>query len=294
MDDDRSVRSAAEAFQQISNEFRVRILHELARAGGALQFSELLDALDDPDSGWLNYHLNELTGTYVARADGEYGLTIQGAKVVSSILASRYVDRDAEYETPAEGDCYACGADELWLEQTGQQAKVRCRECGQRQFRKSVSTALWERRDPEDVPAALDRIVWSELELAANHVCEYCRSSMTPRVAENDWDTESYVIQGFDVVAVYDCDLCTNWKISPHGLVAWLHPEVRAFHRERGIDPDDVRSWQIDQSMDARYTTVTAEDPCEVEVRFPVGDAECRVTFDDRNEVVNVVREWTG
>lgn len=292
MDDERP-ESAAEAFQQISDGFRVALLHELARAGEPLKFSELLSALDSPDSGRLNYHLNKLTGTYVAREDGTYRLTIQGAKVVSSILASRYFDVEAEYATPAEGECYECGAADLVLEQTGQQARVRCRACGRRQFRKSVSTALWRHRDPETVPAALDRIVWAELELAVGGVCEYCRSAMTPRVAENDWDAEDYVIQGFDVVAVYECELCTNWKISPHGLVAWLHPEVRSFHRDHGIDPGEVTCWQIDQAMDARYTTVLAEDPYEVEVRFPVDDAECRVTFDERNEVTGVVREWT-
>lgn len=294
LEDDDSVHSAARAFQQIGNEFRIAILGELARRSEPVHFSELLDALDEPDSGRLNYHLNQLKGTYVAGEDGAYRLTIQGAKVVSSILASRYTEEDATYSVPVDGDCWVCGATDLLLEQVGQQAIVRCRECDRRQFRKSTSPAIWRHRDPEDVPAALDRVVWAELELAADGVCAYCQSAVTPRVAENRWESDLYGLYDFDVVAVFECELCTNWKLAPYGMLAWLHPEVRAFHREHGVDPDAVRCWQLDQARDVRFTTVVSEDPHEVEVRFPVGDDECRVTFDDRNEVVSVVREWSG
>jgi DNA-binding transcriptional ArsR family regulator len=44
------VRSAAEAFQALSDEFRVAILDELARRDDPPTFTDLRSALDDPDS----------------------------------------------------------------------------------------------------------------------------------------------------------------------------------------------------------------------------------------------------
>ena len=288
---DSDVGSAASTFHLLSSELRVEILHELAQSGEPMQFSGLQDALGGVDSGRLNYHLKELVGPFVGHGDGAYALTVQGSKVVSSILASRYVDAGVTYSVPVAGTCYDCGAADLELEQTGQQAFVRCPACERTQFRKSVTAVLWEHRDREAVPDALDHVFWSDLELATNRVCRYCQSTITPRVAENDWESELYSIYDVDVLAVYDCELCTNWYLATHGHVAWLHSDVRSFHREFGVDPDAVKCWQVDQGMDPQYTSVVSTDPCEIEVRFPLDDAECRVTFDDRNEVVGVERE---
>lgn len=293
MEGDSDVGSAASTFHLLSNEFRVSILRELARHDGALKFSELRAALGDVDSGRLNYHLKELVGPFVDRGEGAYALTVQGNKIVSSILASRYVDAEVTYSVPVSGTCYDCGAADLELEQTGQQAFVRCTVCERDQFRKSVTAVLWEHRDREAVPDALDRVFWSDLELATNRVCRYCQSTMTPRVAENDWESELYSIYDFDVLAVYDCELCTNWYLASYGLVAWLHSDVRSFHREFGIDPETVKCWQVDQGMDPQYTSVLSTDPYEIAVRFSLDDAECRVTFDDQNEVVSVHRGKT-
>lgn len=294
MNQDDSIRTAAEAFKAIGNELRVAILRELARSDEPLSFSELLDALDERDSGRLNYHLQQLTGRYVTRTEGDYRLTINGERIVSSVLASRYVEAEAEYSVAVAGSCYDCGTSDLQLEQRGEQAMVVCRDCGTKQFRKSVLPELWKRRDPEAVPEALDRIVWKDIEFAVNGLCGYCHSVMTPRVAEDRWERDAhlYGFYDFDVVAVHECERCTNWKYTPYGLLAWLHPRVRSFHRERGVDPDAVRCWQIDQAKDARYTSVDSTDPYEIEVRFPVDDAECRVVFDDRNEVERVVQVW--
>lgn len=290
MRDEDLSRSAAETFTALGSYYRVAILEALARRGEPMQFSELMEALGVSDSGQLNYHLTKLTGDFVEHRGDTYELTIQGAKITSSILASRYVREDVEYSVAVDGTCTHCGARDLVLEQVGQQAIVRCRSCNRRRFRKGATTGLWDERPPDEVPAALDRIAWAEIDLATGHVCPFCHSAMTPRVAENDWESELYDIYDLEVLAVYDCDLCTNWKQLPHGLVAWRHPEVRSFHRDHDIDPDTRRCWEIEQATDERYLSVE-RDPYEVEVRFPLDVETCSVTFDERNEIVQVTRE---
>lgn len=294
MSEDESIRTAAEAFKAVGHEVRVGVLYELAQRGEPLAFSALMEALELEDSGRLNYHLGKLVGRFVSSTEEGYRLTIHGEKLISSILGGRYLEEAADYSVRVDGTCYRCEAADLMLEQRGEQAIVYCRECDTKQFRKAVSPELWKAREPSTVPAALDRIVWADIEFAVHGLCGYCQSTMTPRVAENRWerDGDLYGFYDFDVVAVHECDQCTNWKYTPYGLLAWRHPDVRHFHRALGVEPTDVKCWQIAQAKDARYTSVEATDPYAVMVRFPRDGAECRVHFDDTNEVARVVQEW--
>lgn len=72
-------------FALLSDEIRVGIVRELARADGALSFSELRSSVGVADSGRFNYHLKRLRGKLVEKTADGYVLTASGVRAAGAV-----------------------------------------------------------------------------------------------------------------------------------------------------------------------------------------------------------------
>lgn len=84
--------SPVEAFSLLANEDRLAILDAVARAhdrGDApVSFSTLRETVGVRDSGRFSYHLQELTGRFLARSSDGYSLHEQSCAPLVQVVAS--------------------------------------------------------------------------------------------------------------------------------------------------------------------------------------------------------------
>ena len=101
----------AEAFPVVGNETRLDTLEALwAAPERPVTFSELRSRVGMADSAQFNYHLQRLTGQFVAKTDDGYDFRNFGRTVIQAAF-SWLLNRDPELEPlAAEGDCIDCGA----------------------------------------------------------------------------------------------------------------------------------------------------------------------------------------
>jgi len=293
MPDEDLFQTAADACSALASEFRIRILYTLYSSSEPMRYATIFDAVDESDSGRLNYHLNELTGLFVAKTDDGYRLTLQGKRIISSFLASRYFDSSVSDETPLERACPECG-ETLRLEQSGLQPEIRCPDCGLLFDRYGpFPLSAWENHDATDVPDALDTRLVGNVTQALDGVCHECYS---PLSRELDAETDRfpyYPEREFEYMPIFDCETCTNYLPIPYIYIAWLHPAVQQFSRSHGVRPEETPLWSIDDVVDSVDVTLLDEEPLRVAVSFRFDDDRCRVHIDDSHEVEQVISKST-
>lgn len=76
-----------EVFAVLGDEDRFRILRALWHAQGPVPFSTLHDRVGIRDSSRFNYHLDRLTGTFVAEREDGYDLTDFAERLLPALLA---------------------------------------------------------------------------------------------------------------------------------------------------------------------------------------------------------------
>lgn len=95
-----------DALDLLSDETRISILRELARAESPLRFAELRRRVGMRDSGTFNHHLSKLTGQFVAERENGYELDRAGSHV---IVAAGVADDHGKPLDTAEEPCPVCG-----------------------------------------------------------------------------------------------------------------------------------------------------------------------------------------
>lgn len=143
------------AFWLLSDETRIVILRALWAADeDTVSFSELREAVGNPNSGQFNYHLGKLADHFVSKVEGGYELTQAGREVVRAVLAGSITDQPTVGPGPVDGDCTACGAQPaLRYDEYG---IVECSDCGATVTWTEFPPAGLADRTPGAVAAAFD------------------------------------------------------------------------------------------------------------------------------------------
>ncbi|MFC4405193.1 ArsR/SmtB family transcription factor [Haloarchaeobius iranensis] len=291
-DEPDSARDAADAFSLLGDASRLAILDALHEARGTpLAFAELHRRVDVRDSAKFNYHLKQLRPRFVAKADDGYELTAAGRRLARAVTAGRYTDEQRLEPFDIAGECIDCGASALSAAYEDERFTVTCAGCDATVLAVRMPPTVVRERDPEEVVDAFDR--WSRLgtEQAAQGLCGDCGGVVEPSVTEDVHESIRY-----DALAVFDCTVCGRRTMTSFGALASRHPDVEAFHRERGISLRERPYWEVSQYVTDEHVEYVSRDPWCVHVRFHADGDSCLVELDGdlavvRTEVVEGVSE---
>lgn len=287
---------AAEAFGAISSEFRVEILHFLSQEQNPVQFSDISEAVGEPRSGRLTYHLNELSGTFIVKVDGGYRLSRKGNRIISSIIANRYFEESGSDQTTLNGRCLNCSDRELTLRKTTDYSEVYCGSCDIQLFKfGTFPPTAWESRDSAVVPHALHWRVTCDTLLTIQDICYDCYSPLNREVLTIDDPSKWSYFYGNDIDRApnFNCETCTNWVPLRYWDLIWFYPSLESVRDSFNIDPMYTPIWEIGNHVTDLKTEFISEDPYRVEVTFEDDGKSCSVVFNDQHRVTRVNRRST-
>lgn len=271
----------ADAFALIGDDTRLAILEALWLADERpVPFSELRRTVGMDDSAQFNYHLQRLTGHFVARTDEGYAFKHAGEKVVRSVIAGSFNEHPTVEPFDVEGSCFACGGD-LEARYEDERLAIICRACGAGHGEYSFPPGGLTDRTPAEVADAFDQRVRHLHCLAADGVCPECAGPMQTRIVE-----EGECCLGVSIRVDHECGQCGHTLCSAAGLRLLDHPEVVGFHRDRGVSLADRPYWTLPWCVSDEYTRPVQREPWRIELSIPLSGDELRVTLDDDLEVV--------
>lgn len=292
MDEDELLHTVTHVYSALGHELRVRILYALFSSQSPLGYNELMREVGKVDSGRFNYHLSELRDTFVVRSEHGYELNLQGQRLMSSVVAGRYMGEEVDYSADLERPCPACDDGGLDLVQTGAMPEVVCDTCDLVYDRYGpFPLSAWESHDEEGIRHGMWQRLVSGINLALEDVCYDCYSPLerSPHRKEDDLPALYYPERNLEYIALFDCGTCTNYLPIPYSVLAWFDPQVRSFLAENDIDAATTPGWMIDHVVDELEVTVSSEEPFRVGVSFTIGEDSCRVLFDDEHRVTSVI-----
>lgn len=238
-------RTPVDAFDVLAEETRWDIVTELAAhrrdnwQPRGLAFADLRRAVGVDDAGRFNYHLEQLVGQFVNKADGEYILTNEGLSLVGDVLAGAYDTAERTRSERTDHSCPQCARTLSAIYELGY-LRLECPSHG------VLTGAVIPKRPAlerpiEDVLALAGRRVRSQLADSRAGICPHCRgptdsslASVAPtyphRSMSETADSRAYV--AFDCV---ECGFHVGW---PASIVVATEPATVAFRH----DHDDPRS----------------------------------------------------
>ncbi|WP_049998127.1 DUF7351 domain-containing protein [Halococcus sediminicola] len=274
-----------EAFSLLANETRVRILFALYEAPEqVIPFSALNERVGLGDSGRFNYHLKQLTGTFIYRTEEGYGLLFSGLAVCRSMLAALDTDKRSVAPFDLDSDCYNCGAT-LAAQYDYEYVVIRCPNCGIEFHDFPFPPGTLAGRSREELLSIYDGWMRSQTALSADGLCTWCFGRRTTglRAGESPADPKVHV--------VHTCERCSADMTTTVGETFQNHPAVIAFLYDHGIDISKTPSWELPFLWSDDYLTVERTDPWRVELEIPLDDAALTVTIDGEASVLNATRE---
>jgi DNA-binding transcriptional ArsR family regulator len=280
-----------DVFATLGDETRMAILRELfeAESGGdredPIPFARLREQVGVEDSGRFNYHLGKLEGQFLEKTEDGYRLDYAGRKVVAAVYAGTYT---GDHAATGEYPCPVCDDPATVTYEDG---RLRT-ECPN-DHRVGAEYPPGAAADyPLDrlVPAAL-LVTRQDVELGAEGVCSQYYGSLgefSPVERSVPFGDGS---DGSEVVLLErSCRRCSATYSYTPGIAAFRHPEVIAFHYERGVDllSEGIleREWTAPGSA-----TVRSEEPYQFEVVVAIDDDRLEVVVDDDGEVVRTERD---
>ena len=272
----------AEAFGVVANETRLDILEALWRANERpINFSALHDAVEMRDSAQFNYHLQQLTGQFVAKTDDGYDLRHAGAQVVRAVRAGTFTRQPDIEPFEVEGACTRCGGG-LEARYGDEQFRIECVDCEKSHGEYEFPPGGLVDRTNEEVATAFDERVRHLHCLAADGVCPSCAGRIHTELVRDDGECCLDV----SLRAEHVCERCRNELCSPVGLVLLDESVVSAFYEDHGIDLSSRPYWTLPWCVDDEYTTVESVDPWRVSVDVSLADDKLTVTLDGNLDVV--------
>jgi DNA-binding transcriptional ArsR family regulator len=282
--------SVDEVFSVLGDETRIEILLELCEVasesgiGQGLGFSALQDRVGVTDSGRFNYHLDKLTGQFVAKRGDTYVARWPALALVAAIHAGLYgetAEMTAESAT-TESRCPKClrPLEVRFVDGTlGTGVYMHCSEHGKMDVYSFPPGAQAGRSLLETMQVAYTRLR-TGVDLARRGICMECwgRVSTEFPVDAHDHGESRERYDEFTQVA-YQCERCWNQLRVPLRTYVGTHPIVEAAFEERGFAP--LRG--------ADELTTEDEIACETEVTEskPTG-ATVRISFDEETLVLSV------
>lgn len=309
-----------DAFKQLSNEIRLAILLALWEAhdphGGddAVPFSELYDQVDVDDSGNFTYHLDKLTGHFVAETEDGYQLRTAGITLVQAVIAGTGLGETTLSPTELDVSCQYCGAPVV-MSYDDERLDLVCKECEGKfgpDFRDGIpagTLASWDvnpagltHRTPGEIFVAAKIQSLGSLWLSIRGVCPQCSGATAESVhiCETHESAPGEVCRNCgtkDEVRVhYVCSVCKYGQSYPVDAALHNHPAIVAFCHEHGIelsyDVDDPESCERlnEHHQVEREHALVSTDPIRISVTVPGDDEKLELTLDGDLDVIDVSR----
>lgn len=281
------------AFGKLANETRVDILRAVAAAGRdadavasvpPVPFAELRRAVGMTDSGKFNYHLTQLTGTFLRKTDDGYTFTYAGERVVRTILSGAYGEHVELDPVSVDAACPSCGAAALALHAEPVEFVVRCGDCERSFARHPLSPGVVADRDPEDVPRVVADRLHAAMHATVADTCDECGGGLdgTVREAELPGDPHLYVAT---------CRECWAPYRLPLALWVFEHPATVSFFWERDVDVLDAPFWELLAYLaDGTWHAKRADGDPAYRVTLRDDGDELAFSLDDDLAVTNVAR----
>lgn len=281
-----------DAFAALSDETRIEILRALWDADERdVSFSDLRDAVGMRDSGQFNYHLDKLTGRFVAKGENGYRLRLAGIGIVGSLLVGAYTMEGSVDSFEVDDACPSCGSS-MTFRYEDEWVSIDCDECPvTSDF--GVPPGVFEGYDVEEFPAVAERYGRTLIRQAGNGFCPYCEGRVRPTVERaHDPDPLSPDVPDHleNVPAVdYTCDRCGETLTADLGFTLLWHPAVVSFYYDHDVDVREASIWRFGALSNDR-SRITDRDPFRATVSYPAGDEELTLTVDDELNVLDVER----
>lgn len=277
-------RSPEETFALLGNDIRVAILRALAEEpDDTWSFSDLREAVGEPDSGKFNYHLGKLTDQFVKRVDDGYELSLAGRQVVGALFAGTYT-ADARMD-PIQVDepCPLCEADSLIVEYENEHVLVRCTNCEQFRNEFPFPPGALDQYEPDELPAAVDRWLWTTFERVVSGFCPTCGGRMDGTLVRDDTGSFPDPIR-----ARFDCSRCGEVASTSATLPMYFHPAVVGFYYDHGIDVTSEPTWRLRAVQDEHDIEVRTVDPLTAAIVITVDGESVTAIVDETASVTEV------
>ena len=283
---DTDIAALDDAFRLLANETRLEILRALWDAPSwTATYSELKDAVELGDSGTFQYHLRQLTGTFIEQTDDGYHHLTSGITVVRAMLSAVNASPEPVEAIPLEARCSTCDTPYAAV-YVNQVFEIQCRECDEHVFKIPFPPAGLQGRSAEERIAAFDR--WSRrlISLACDGVCPWCSGAMSTRVLLDD--PEPF---GYPVRVDHECAHCDAFFHTSLGHNVFDHPAVVGFFTDHGFDVDSVPLWDLGFCSADAEVAVLRREPLRTQLQITLDSETLRLVFDDEAAVVESERE---
>ncbi|UWG51310.1 putative transcriptional regulator, contains HTHdomain [Halalkaliarchaeum sp. AArc-CO] len=276
-----------EALALLGSEIRAKILLTLSEArGGAgpppiLSFSELRSAIDsDVDSGGFNYHLQQLTGTFVERVEPTdsrddaqvvsemadvskegFRLRPEGTTLIRIVRAWTTTGEESIDPFEIGLDCYHCEAP-VTAEYRNALFVVQCGHCEYLYDYNLTPPGILG----GDSEAILDRVAeynrTHRLAFARGH-CPLCGSNVN--VEFQDSSETAYPRRDLRSVLIQrGCRHCGNKDTLTVGETMLGDAELIGFCHRHGLEVTTTPIWELEFAATDRGVSVRSKDPWEV------------------------------
>ena len=274
---------AEDAFRLLANETRLGVLLALWNAPEwTATFTELKDAVGARDSGGFQYHLNQLAGTFVRRADGGYTHLAGGIALYRAMLGV-VAGPESIDPIPLDRPCPECDGS-LHLVYENQVLYARCPDCGETTLSAPFLPAGLENRTDAERLRAFDRWARRQFGLLADGVCPWCASTVSHAFAAGEPDDAR------EVLITHACDRCGGFLRTSAGEIVLDHPAVVSFLHERGVDASAVPHWELDFCTRDDGVEVVSDDPWLVDLTVRCGGDALTLRIDEDCSVVDTER----
>ncbi|MFC6823839.1 DUF7351 domain-containing protein [Halopelagius fulvigenes] len=275
-------------FGSVANELRIAILRELwDQYDEPLSFTELQSRVGVRDSGQFNYHLSVLVPEFVRKTERGYVLTHTGRQTIGAAVSGHFSTEDIEVDSVPAGECMFCG-EELTARYEGGDVVVACAACENLITKMPVPPVTVANTPREDLPRVFGRHVLTLAHRLSRGFCKLCHGRVDSTLTVLS-DEESVAYRSaLDVK--FECRACGDRTHLNAGAVVMDHPAVTSFLFDSGIDPREMYPWELLPLLDPE-TTITSEDPLELELTVRIDDGALKLTLDESANVVAYERQ---
>ncbi|MGM0606039.1 MAG: DUF7351 domain-containing protein [Halobacteriota archaeon] len=307
-----------EVFTSLADPTRVAILQSLWETDGhEATFSEIRTAVGMSDSGQFNYHLNTLTGQFVAKTDAGYSLTQAGELINGAIATGAYTLDAAIDPITLEPPCPTCGGTKTFYYED-ETVRIECDSCPITSGF-VVPPGVFAGYDRESIPDVASRYLRSTFQTIKSGFCWYCEGRIrptvdsvvdvfasldglpegVPEVADSPSESTADLLEQFDIPTdmaaqlhdipwvKYECDRCGATPTTSLDFVFLDHPAVVSFYHDHGIDVREQSMWELELVSTDR-AAIRRRDPFRAHVTYRVGDDSLTIVVDDALDVVEI------
>lgn len=310
---------AVGAFSVLGNETRLAILVTLWEAYephvqlDAVTFSELRDRIGYDDPGNFQYHLNQLTGTFIDYTEEGYRLRDVGLKIVQTVIAG--TTREVSFDTTEiDIDCMFCGGSTAIMYDDGRLFHI-CLECsgasvsgdphpdGMIKGQLIPPTVLHGRRAEEIHATSIFRF-HQLIVMKAGGLCPRCANKIDASitVCDNHRPSETGVCSECErqrsARVRWACSICKYWGGTSIISVARYHPAVVAFLYDHGVHSGPgMNDFEVIKKNRERMRKILSEqrirssDPLRIEVEFRADDDRISLIVNEDLNIEDVQRQ---